>query len=223
MSERNLASSDACRQSLVRSRARRVEAAGAARKRLRSRSGSFSTVAILAIAAIAAPLAVGHDADPAAVIQVGDDGGSSVASVQEALGVPADGVFGPITEGAVRKFQKQQGLIVDGVIGPQTLGALGIDAGSTENASGNGGGQGATQAASGSRASGHLQQIANCESGGDPAATNGQYRGKYQFLESTWASVGGSGDPADASEAEQDKRAAMLYAQQGSAPWAACA
>jgi len=34
--------------------------------------------------------------------------------------------------------------------------------------------------------------------------------------------VGGSGDPASAPEAEQDKRAAMLYAQQGSSPWPVC-
>ncbi|MBA2763789.1 MAG: transglycosylase family protein [Thermoleophilaceae bacterium] len=193
-----------------------------ARKRLRSRGGSFSTVAILAATALAAPLAAGHEAD-SGVVQVSDGAGGSIASVQDALGVPADGVYGPVTEGAVRKFQKQQGLLVDGVVGPQTMRALGIDASATQNASGSSGGQGSTQSASGSGASGHLQQIANCESGGDPTATNGQYRGKYQFLESTWASVGGNGDPADASEAEQDKRAAMLYAQQGSTPWAACA
>ena len=70
----------------------------------------------------------------------------------------------------------------------------------------------------------HLQAIAACESGGDPSAVGGggAYRGKYQFSPSTWASVGGSGDPAAAPEAEQDRRAAMLYAQQGSSPWPVC-
>ena len=34
--------------------------------------------------------------------------------------------------------------------------------------------------------------------------------------------VGGTGNPAAAPEAEQDKRAAMLYAQQGSSPWPVC-
>ena len=69
-----------------------------------------------------------------------------------------------------------------------------------------------------------LQAIAACESGGNPRAVDasGTYRGKYQFDHGTWAAVGGSGDPAAASEAEQDKRAAALYARAGSSPWPAC-
>jgi len=69
-----------------------------------------------------------------------------------------------------------------------------------------------------------LDAIAACESGGDPAAvsSDGTYRGKYQFDYGTWASVGGSGDPAAASESEQDYRAALLYAQSGSSPWPIC-
>jgi hypothetical protein len=69
-----------------------------------------------------------------------------------------------------------------------------------------------------------LDAIGACESGGDPAAvsSDGTYRGKYQFDYGTWASVGGSGDPAAASESEQDYRAALLYAQSGSSPWPIC-
>jgi transglycosylase-like protein len=81
----------------------------------------------------------------------------------------------------------------------------------------------AARASSGG-ASPALEAIAACESGGNPSAIGGggAYRGKYQFDYGTWASVGGSGDPAAASEAEQDKRAAMLYARSGSAPWPVC-
>ena len=69
----------------------------------------------------------------------------------------------------------------------------------------------------------HLEAIAACESGGNPATDTGNgFYGKYQFTMSTWASVGGTGNPAAASEAEQDKRAALLYAQQGSSPWPVC-
>lgn len=68
----------------------------------------------------------------------------------------------------------------------------------------------------------NLDSIAQCESGGDPTATNGPYRGKYQFDQQTWNSVGGSGDPAAAPEAEQDQRAAMLQAQRGNSPWPVC-
>jgi hypothetical protein len=69
-----------------------------------------------------------------------------------------------------------------------------------------------------------LDAIASCESGGDPTAlsSDGSYRGKYQFSFETWASVGGSGDPAAAPEEEQDYRAALLYAQSGSSPWPIC-
>ena len=69
-----------------------------------------------------------------------------------------------------------------------------------------------------------LDAIASCESGGDPTAvsSDGTYRGKYQFDYGTWESVGGSGDPAAASEQEQDYRAALLYSQSGSSPWPIC-
>jgi len=70
----------------------------------------------------------------------------------------------------------------------------------------------------------HLQTIAACESGGDPSAVSpdGMYRGKYQFSRQTWAAVGGAGDPAGAPEAEQDRRAAVLYAQAGAGQWPVC-
>ena len=69
-----------------------------------------------------------------------------------------------------------------------------------------------------------LNSIAACESGGDPTAVSvdGTYRGKYQFDYGTWESVGGTGDPAAASVAEQDYRAALLYARNGSSPWPIC-
>ena len=69
-----------------------------------------------------------------------------------------------------------------------------------------------------------LEAIASCESGGNPTAVSadGTYRGKYQFDAGTWAAMGGSGDPAAAPEAEQDMRAAMLYAQSGASPWPVC-
>lgn len=69
-----------------------------------------------------------------------------------------------------------------------------------------------------------LDAIGACESGGDPTAvsSDGTYRGKYQFDYGTWESVGGTGDPAAASESEQDYRAALLYAASGSSPWPVC-
>jgi len=81
-----------------------------------------------------------------------------------------------------------------------------------------------TESTGGGAPSGQLQSIAACESGGDAGAVGGggAYRGKYQFSPETWASVGGSGDPAAAPEAEQDQRAAQLLARDGAGHWPRC-
>ena len=50
--------------------------------------------------------------------------GEGVKLMQEALGIGADGVFGPGTERALKKWQAACGLVADGVAGPRTLDAL---------------------------------------------------------------------------------------------------
>ena len=69
-----------------------------------------------------------------------------------------------------------------------------------------------------------LEQIASCESGGNPEiiSSNGLYHGKYQFHPDTWASVGGKGLPSDAPEVEQDYRAALLLVRSGPGQWPVC-
>lgn len=65
--------------------------------------------------------------------------------------------------------------------------------------------------------------LARCESGGNPAnKSNPTYRGAFQFSYSTWASVGGTGDPADASYEEQLDRAMILQARSGWGQWPRC-
>jgi hypothetical protein len=44
----------------------------------------------------------------------------------------------------------------------------------------------------------------------------------FQFSQDTWNSVGGRGDPATASVAEQVRRAAMLLARSGPGQWPVC-
>jgi peptidoglycan hydrolase-like protein with peptidoglycan-binding domain len=69
--------------------------------------------------------AVTHSEAPAG--ESGEKGsGGSVARLQNALHLAADGEFGPETEAAVRRLQARHGLTVDGVVGPATWGLIGI-------------------------------------------------------------------------------------------------
>ena len=54
------------------------------------------------------------------------DKGEIVKHIQRALHLLPDGIFGKITEEAVRSFQSENGLKVDGIVGPATLAKLGI-------------------------------------------------------------------------------------------------
>lgn len=47
--------------------------------------------------------------------------GEMVKQIQKALHLYPDGIFGILTEEAVKEFQKNNGLTVDGIVGPQTL------------------------------------------------------------------------------------------------------
>jgi peptidoglycan hydrolase-like protein with peptidoglycan-binding domain len=57
----------------------------------------------------------------------GPEGSSgSVAQLQRALHLTADGEFGPATEAAVRRLQARHGLTVDGIVGPATWSVIGV-------------------------------------------------------------------------------------------------
>jgi hypothetical protein len=161
----------------------------------------------LASLTFGAGLATAAEGRPSAA-KIVRSSGSTVAALQRALGIPADGIYGPQTRRAVRRFQRANGLVVDGIAGPQTLAALGLTA----------------RQSAGEDAAAVLARIAQCESGGNPRAVsaNGRYFGKYQFSRATWRAVGGRGNPARASEAEQDRRALILYQREGTAPWPVC-
>ena len=171
--------------------------------------------AVPALADPGASASGGASASSEIVVKRGDRG-SAVRSIQRQLGIAADGVFGPMTERAVKRFQTRHDLVPDGIVGPLTRGALGLkpfSARSLRRTSGNS-----------VRIPAVLRRIAECESGGNPRAISpgGTYRGKYQFSRTTWRNLGGTGDPADAPEWLQDKLALKLYRQSGTAPWPNC-
>lgn len=189
---------------------------------------------------LGAGIAVGHDpagSRPAASASSGlltkGSRGPAVSAVQRKLGgIAVDGIFGPQTRAAVMRFQRGAGLLVDGIVGPRTRAALGLAQGpapapereaappqETQSAPPQ-----ETQGGAGGGSSTTLERIARCESGGNPGAIGGggRYRGKYQFTRATWRALGGSGDPAKAPEAEQDRRAALLLERQGASAWPNC-
>lgn len=52
------------------------------------------------------------------------DTGPAVVTLQTALGITADGIFGPATEKVLREWQEQNGLVADGIAGPATYSRL---------------------------------------------------------------------------------------------------
>jgi hypothetical protein len=89
-------------------------------------------IAALAVAALLLAPGAAH----AKPLKRGSEG-PRVAKIQSWLGIASDGIFGPGTKRAVKRFQRRHGLTADGIVGPATWGAL--KAGRARKASARGG------------------------------------------------------------------------------------
>ena len=144
IAQRDLAAAELWDQSLERSRRRRALAPQARREQNRRKRLSVA-VAAVTMAGPATPLAaasasasddiqaeVAGSTSSQRAIEVREGGlplmagsqGPLVAEVQRALELPADGIFGPQTDAAVRRYQSAAGVLVDGIVGPVTWSKL---------------------------------------------------------------------------------------------------
>jgi murein DD-endopeptidase MepM/ murein hydrolase activator NlpD len=139
---RDLATPELWNRSLERSRRRRELLPKARRESARRKhiSAALATAVVagpgtpLAAAQVSGDLSVAVAAESPAnrAIEIREGGlplqlgsqGDLVAHVQTKLGVASDGIFGPLTDAAVRKYQQSAGLEVDGVVGPRTWSSL---------------------------------------------------------------------------------------------------
>ena len=124
---RDLILPDYWQRSLERSRRRR----GVRRSRLGEIQTTRLSMAVAAMALTATTASVGSadGAEAHATATAGQDlargsKGAAVRALQAKLGITADGVFGPATARAVKRFQRAHGLPPIGRVGPQTRAAL---------------------------------------------------------------------------------------------------
>jgi Meckel syndrome type 1 protein len=146
---RDLATPEHWNRSLERSRRRR-ELLPRARRENSRRKHISAALATAVVAGPGVPLAaaqVSGDASTAVAaespanraIEIREGGlpllvgsqGELVAHVQTKLGVASDGIFGPQTDAAVRRYQQSAGLDVDGIVGPATWSSLFAKAGAS--------------------------------------------------------------------------------------------
>ncbi len=126
--DRDLSEEDVWDLSLACARARRRAADKGVLPQARLASASL---VVAAVAALAPTQGAAHPRAAKAraaeietkLLRLGSRG-TAVERLQRALGIRADGVFGPETRAAVVSFQKRHRLAPDGIVGPQTRAAL---------------------------------------------------------------------------------------------------
>ncbi len=187
---------------------------------LRAGTRRLLTVLLLVVASAITVVgtAVPAQARSSYIVLVQGDHGSKVVALQRYLHVrPRSGYFGPITRGAVLRWQATHHRHRTGMVGKLLWSHV---RGTTSSRSS----RSLAPSRSGDRVGGlNWAALARCESGGNPRAYNpAGYYGLYQFSRSTWRSVGGSGSPSRASAGEQTMRAQTLFRRAGSSPWPQC-
>lgn len=128
------------------------------------------------------------------------DVSSWVQVLQVALGVDADGHFGPVTLAAVKAFQQSAGLPVTGIVDAATWSALGdrvtdpvIDVTTTQSARTSRAHRESIGVAA-FASSWTARMVVDRESGGqcDIVNPSGTYRGKWQMDAAFWSAYGGT-------------------------------
>jgi Meckel syndrome type 1 protein len=137
--DRDLGSAVLWQRSLHRSHRRRIRARDARRNAPRQKGATLAAGAAILASPVLSPLTGAASASSARpgvtkaevaqkaavsgektwLLSYGDTG-EAVAAVQYQLRIPADGIFGPQTEGAVKTFQINHGLAATGIVDAKT-------------------------------------------------------------------------------------------------------
>ena len=139
LAERDLASAALWQRSMHRSHRRRIRQRDARRNAPRQKGATLAAGAAILASPVLSPLTGAASASSARpgvtkvevakkaavsgqktwLLSYGDTG-EAVAAVQSQLRIPADGIFGPQTEGAVKTFQLNSGLAGTGIVDAKT-------------------------------------------------------------------------------------------------------
>ena len=166
-----------------RSRARRARV----RSRLRRLRGRRSAIAVLGASLCLTGGAVAHDGGATSAAAKSSVKGAGVVALQRALGIPADGIYGPQTRRAVKQLPAR-------AWARRRRHRRSADARCARDH------RAQQRAARRRRSSG--SRSASPAATRPPSRADGRYRGKYQFSRATWRSLGGKGDPAAADEVD---------------------
>lgn len=184
---------------------------------------------ILAMVGLAVPIGGGVASAACTVsshLSQGQRGSDEVRCLQHALGIGADGFYGPQTTAAVVAYQRSHSLTVDGWVGSQTAGSLGIWTRRQVEAASSTARNTSRHTTRSTGSSGvNWDNVARCESGsqwGHGLVTNhvGTFSGGLMIMQSAWRQYGGgqfAPSAGQASRGEQIIVAERIAARVGAA------
>lgn len=113
--------------------------------------------------------------------------GGSVKTIQQIAGSYPDGIFGPKTHAAVKRWQSNNGLVPDGIVGPLTSRAMGLNGSSSSSESSSSTSQASSRESSSSSRSSARTAPSSSSSSSSSASGVLKYAEQYTGIMYSWA------------------------------------